>query len=91
MARVRDSQFDEVRRQAFEFLAIGDGGGECGCVFERNALSDIGPLAPDLVLEVRAGFGSGWLLPVFGFETAQLHGLEGRHLFQNDGPLRVVL
>ena len=90
MARVGDGQFDEVGRQAFEFLAIGDGGGECRRVFGRNALSDIGPLAPDLVLEVRAGFDSGRLLPVFGFETALLHGLEGRHLFQNEGPLRVV-
>ena len=90
MARVGDGQCDEVGRQAFEFLAMGDGGGERRRVFGRNALRDIGPVAPDLVLEVRAGFGAGRLLPVFGFETAQLHGLEGRHLFQNEGPLRVV-
>ena len=90
MARVGDGQFDEVGRQAFELLAIGDGGGECRRVFGRNALGDIGPLAPDLMLEVRAGFGPGRRLPVFGFETALLHGFERRHLFQNDGPLRVV-
>jgi len=84
---VGDGQFDEVGRQAFEFLAIGDGGGECRRVFGRNALSDIGPLAPDLVLEVRAGFGAGRLLTVFGFETTLFHGLDGRHLFENVGSL----
>ena len=84
---MRDGQFDEVSRQAFEFLAVGDGGGERRRVFGRNALTDIGPLAPDLMLEVRAGFGAGRLLPVFGFETALLHGLEGRHLFQDVGSL----
>lgn len=87
---MRDGQGDEVGRQGFEFLAMGDGGGERRSVFGRNALSDIGPLAPDLVLEVRAGFGSGRLLPVFGFETALLHGFKCRHLFQNEGSLRVV-
>ena len=90
MAGVGDGQFDEVGRQAFEFLAIGNGGGECRRVFGGNALSDIGPFAPDLVLEVRTGFGAGRVLPIFGFETTQLHGLEGRHLFENEGSLREI-
>ena len=72
MAGVRDGQFDEVGRQSLEFLAIGDGVLKSRGVLGCDALGDIGPLAPDLMLEVRAGF-----------EAALLHGLERCHLFKN--------
>lgn len=87
---MRDGQFDEVGRQGFEFLAISDGGGQRRSIFGRNPLADIDPRAPNLMFEVRAGFGPGRLLAKFGFETALLHGFEGRHLFQDGRPLRVV-
>lgn len=86
---MRDRQFDEVGRQGLALLAMGDGGGQGRGVFGRNALTDIGPIAPDLMLKVRAGFGPGRLIPVFGLETALLHGLQSRHLFKNRRPLRV--
>jgi hypothetical protein len=86
---MRDGQFDELGCQGFEFLAIGDGGGQRRGVCGRNALADIGPLAPDLMLEVRAGFAPGRLRPIFGFKAALLHGFECRHLLQDEGSLRV--
>ncbi len=84
-----DGQLDEVRIQCFELLAIGDGRGQSRRLVGRNALADIGPLAPDLVFEIGTRFGPGGLLPVFDIETAFLHGLQGGHLFENSVSLRV--
>lgn len=84
-----DRQVDEAGRQGLEFLAIGDRSGECRGVFWRNALADIVTLAPNLMLKVGARFDPGRLPPVFGFETAQIHGLERSHLFKNAGSLSV--
>ena len=88
---MRDGHGDEVGRQRLELLPVGDGFGERRGIGGGDPPGDIGPLAPDLVLEVRAGPDPGRLRPVFGFETALLHGLGGRHLFKNAGALGVEL
>ncbi len=84
-----NGQLDEVCRQRFELLAIGDGGGQSRGFFAGNALTDIGAFAPDLVLKVGTGLSPGGLLSVFDFETALLHGLQGGHLLENSRSLSV--
>ncbi|GDY20383.1 hypothetical protein LBMAG56_17280 [Verrucomicrobiota bacterium] len=87
MAGVRDGHGDEVGRQRLELLPVGDGFGERRGIGGGDPPGDIGPLAPDLVLEVRAGLAAVRLRPVLGLEAALLHGLQGGHLCQNCGSL----
>ena len=89
LARVSNGQLDKFIRQGFELLAIDDGGSQGGGVLGRDALTDIGFIAPYLMLEVRARLGPGGKLPILGLETSLLHGLEGSHLLEEGGSLSV--
>ena len=86
---MRDGQFDESRRQGLELLTIGNGRRQRRGILRRNSLTDIGPLPPDLMLKVRAGFGTGGLIAEFGFEAAGFHRIQSRHFFEESGALSV--
>ena len=81
-------QVDELRRQRFETLAVGDRRLQSGGFLGWHTPAEIAPLLPDLMFEVGATSFARRTVPEFGFEAALFHGLEGRHLLEDLGPLR---
>jgi hypothetical protein len=88
LAGVGYRHFDELRRQGFVLLAVGDRGGERGGILRGDPLTGVGTLTPDLMLEVGAGLAPGGLLTVFGLEAALFHGFQGGHLLEDCRTLR---
>jgi hypothetical protein len=80
-----DRHGDEVGGKLLELLPIVDGLLEFRRVLGRNPLTEIGPLAPDLVFEIGAGLLSRGTGAVLGFEAAQFHGIDGGHFLEDGG------
>ena len=77
--------FDELLRQRFELLPVGDGFLESGGFFGRNSPTEVGPFMPGLKLVVGACGAAGRVGPVFFLEAAILHGLKFGHLLEDAG------
>jgi hypothetical protein len=87
LPRVVDGHLDEGGGQGLKLLAIGDGGLEGWGLGGRDALGDIGAVAPDLVFEVGTDLLPRRVAADFGSEAAHFHGGERCHLLENGGTL----
>ena len=82
-AGLLDGNGDKVSGELFKLLAILyrllEFGGICGA----NALTEVGTVIPELVLEVRADFFTGGGGTILGLDTAQFHRSDGGHLLED--------
>ena len=77
-----DGQIDEVTRQLFEALAVGDGLLEGRGVLGREALAEVLALLPNLVFEVRTSGAASRRGTLLGLEGAVFHGGTLGHLLE---------
>lgn len=86
-----DRHFDELLRQRFELLTVGDGFFESGSFLGGNSPTEVGAFMPGLKLVVGACGAAGRVGPVFFLEAAILHGLKFSHLLEDAGALSVKI
>ena len=73
MAGVFDGELDEGSGERLKLLAIVNGGLEGWHLLWGNALAEIGPFVPDLVLVVWAGGTARGVGAKLGLEAAEFH------------------